>query len=487
MRRRGRRRRLGASVSMRIRPGIVGGGTRMQCKRNANASGWERRQTPWDTQRQQQQAQARGSSPYSDPSGVALEEWRRGTDEEAPRNTLPPPSPVTSPGMLSPNDPRPNVHQQTSQESFNSNLRRSSSGSSERTVNITIVPPSRPPSTGHSSGLPTEPRFLSPHHVGGTPVVPEEDEDDEEDEDEESDGSDAMPPGYVMGPLPAFAQGVTYPPGFVPMSVGPAPIGLPLVGVDGQIMAQPPGVRVQGPQAQVLQNAQMQNAQMQSQVPMPMQSQPPIQMGAGTTGAPVREWRASEQQLQQPRPASRQGGGIYGANGNGTATWTAPPLIGANAMEPARPPSRQMGAILGNPATNVVWGANALGAQLSRPSSRQGGMLGNPNPVNAARAAFTVEPARPSSRLGNPNPGNAGRGGAPPLTVEPVARPLSRQMGGMPGNTNANATAWGGAPPLTAERPSSRQGGMLGNPNALAQIRDGVGRRRLWWSLFLVR
>jgi hypothetical protein len=72
--------------SVRVNENTTGnsgwGNTHANANRNANASGWERRQTPWDTQRQQQQAQARGSSPYSDPSGVALEEWRRGTDEE---------------------------------------------------------------------------------------------------------------------------------------------------------------------------------------------------------------------------------------------------------------------------------------------------------------------------------------------------------------------------------------------------------------------
>ncbi|KAJ7937995.1 hypothetical protein B0H13DRAFT_38470 [Mycena leptocephala] len=341
----------------------------------------QRSQTSW----------TRRSSLYSDPSGVALEEWRRRTDKEAPRNALPPPSPVTPPGMLGPYDPRPNVHPQLSQESFNSNLRRSWSGSSERTVNITIIPPSRPPSAGHSAGLPTEPRFLSPNN-GGTPVVPEEDEDeDEDDEDEESDGSDVMPLGYVMGPLPAFAQGVTYPPGFVPMSMGPAPIGLPLVGVDGQI--QQPSVPMQNPQAQA-QNLSTQNAQMPN---VPSQAQ----------------WYRPEPQ-QQPRPASRRGGGIYGAHGaneNGTATWTAPPLIGANAMEPVRLPSPQIGGILGNPAlANAAWGGNAIGAQPSRPSSLQGELLGNPANVVRAAPPLQVEPAQPSSRLGNPS---SGWGGAP--------------------------------------------------------------------------
>ncbi|KAJ7938549.1 hypothetical protein B0H13DRAFT_2301578 [Mycena leptocephala] len=118
--------------------------------------------------------------------------------------------------MLSPSYQRhvpPSVHPQASQQSFNSSLRRSSSGS---TVNITIVPPSRPPSVGqsHSAGPGfASSRSLSPNQ---TPVVPEEDEkdDDDDDDDEETDGSDAMPPGYVMGPLPAFARGVTYPAGF---------------------------------------------------------------------------------------------------------------------------------------------------------------------------------------------------------------------------------------------------------------------------------
>ncbi|KAJ7026730.1 hypothetical protein C8F04DRAFT_1124537 [Mycena alexandri] len=376
-----------------------------------------------------------------------MEEWRRGTDEEAPRNQLPPPSPVTSPGMLSPyppiQPPRNNVHGHPSQESL-----QSSTGS---TVNITIVPPSRPQSIA-LSGPPDGPasaRHLSPNHAHDTPVVPEEEEDDEDDDDDdydedEDDENGGPPRGFVptnLNPLPVFAQGVQShpPPGFVVQGVMPLPVG----------------------------------------------SQ---QMGA-------RPQHHHQQQQQQPLQ-----------NRSAPATWTAPPLIGANSMEPVRPPSRQMGGVLGNPNAgadanaNPIWaapplmGANVMGPPPPRPLSRQGGGPGNPatpggawgaappltvehprplsrqqhggpvNPVGAgawgAAPPLTVEHPRPLSRQGNP----AGGWGAPPaLTTEP-ARPLSRQGHGGPA-----VGAWGTAPPLTTEpsRPPSRQmGGVLGNPAA---------------------
>ncbi|KAJ7443979.1 hypothetical protein B0H11DRAFT_454610, partial [Mycena galericulata] len=197
-----------------------------------NANAWDaqpRRQTPWGGQGQG----TRESSPYPDQRG--MEEWRRRTDEEAPRqNQLPPLSPLTSPGMLSPLDVRPtyantNMHVHPSKESFRTDLRRSSSGT---TVNITIVPPSRPTSFDQSAGLPTQGSggFLSPNHAEDTPVLPDEDEDEDDaddDEDEDDDSDAGLPPGFVMSPLPAFAQGVTYPVDFVPMSVAPAPQPLP--------------------------------------------------------------------------------------------------------------------------------------------------------------------------------------------------------------------------------------------------------------------
>ncbi|KAJ6618642.1 hypothetical protein B0H10DRAFT_2029357 [Mycena sp. CBHHK59/15] len=169
---------------------------------------WEahppRQRTPWGD----------GSSTYSDPRGI--EEWRRGTDEEAPRNALPPPSPLTSPGMLRPYDTvrSANMHPQPSQESFGTDLHRWWTGSSSHTVNITIIPPSRPASVGHSAGS----------HGSDED---EDDQDDDEDDDDESDtSSPCMPPGVVLGPLPAFAQGVTYRPGFVRMSP-PSSVAVP--------------------------------------------------------------------------------------------------------------------------------------------------------------------------------------------------------------------------------------------------------------------
>ncbi|KAF7375407.1 hypothetical protein MSAN_00428300 [Mycena sanguinolenta] len=362
--------------------------------------GWDalRQQTPW----------TRRSSPYSDPRG--MEEWRRETDEEAAR---PPPSPVTSPGMLSPYDPiRPpqnqsgNVQERSSQDSLQSNLRRSSSGSS--TVNITIVPPSRPASIGQPADPPTQGSggFLSPDEVASVvPGIPEEDDDDDDDDDDDSD--DLPVPGFVMGPLPAFAQGVSsLPPGFVPVSVAPAQAG----------NAQP---------------------------------QPPT--GAGSSWGPP------------PGPASRQGMGDL------NATWTAPPVIGANSTEPVHPPSRQSvrstpSTVNPNPA--VTWAAPGVPATYSstypsRPPSRGTTMAMLGDPGSAARAAppLTVEPpARPVSRLGNPaavTHGSefAGRQTASGFTVE---RPSSRMGMGNPMNVGVSDPS---------AHPSSRQmGGILENP-----------------------
>ncbi|KAJ7611378.1 hypothetical protein DFH06DRAFT_167257 [Mycena polygramma] len=357
---------------------------------NGNAGGWEaappRQQTPWAP---------RQRSPYTDPRG--MEEWRRGTDEEAPRNVPPPPIPMT-PGMLSPvgarpnavNVHQPNMHPQASQQT----LRHSESGSSVNSVNITIVPPSRPTSVGQAvpGDAPAEGGFLSPNHM---PAVPEDESESDEDTDEDSDEYDApMPPGTVLGPLPAFAQGVTYPVGFVPMAMTPQ--AGPVVG--GAPGAAPPGF-------------------------VPTSIAPPPH--AGFAGQPMTgaAWG----------PAPIQGGG-QPVSGMGTprasTMYSAPPLIGATAMDPARPPQMQTG---GNPNAN----------------------------------SFVVEPARPVSRQGNPSGGwgaqmggahspNAGWAGAPPLTVEPVVRPSSRQMGGIIGNPAASSFT------VEPARPLSRQGNPSG-------------------------
>ncbi|KAF8173167.1 hypothetical protein K438DRAFT_1940235 [Mycena galopus ATCC 62051] len=350
-----------------------------QSQQLGNAWDTVRQQTPW----------TRRSSPYSDPRG--MEEWRRETDEEAVR---PPPSPVTSPRMLSPYDAlRPpqnsNAQQRPSQQSFQSDLRRSDSGS---TVNITIVPPSRPTSVGNSSGLPPargSEHFLSPNQAH---VVPEEDEDDDDDgeDDDESDSDAPVPPGFVMGPLPAFAQGVPHlPPGFVPMGPGAAPAA--------------------------------------------GNAQPQMSTGAGSA------W------------------------GEPNTTWTAPPAIGANSIEPVRPPSQGMRGTPANANLAATWAAppvmGAAPTHPSRPSSRGAGMLNNP--ANAARAAppFTVEPAaRPPSRTGNPagtfaaeSGHSASRRTPAGFTVEP-ARPPSR-LGHPAGTYTADP----------AHSPNRQAGGILGN------------------------
>ncbi|KAJ7849560.1 hypothetical protein B0H13DRAFT_2361169 [Mycena leptocephala] len=100
-----------------------------------------------------------------------------------------------------------------------------------------------------------------------------------------------------------------------------------------------------------------------------------------------------------------------------------------------------------------------------------------------ARAYDRASAESPRRMLGNPN---AGWGGAPSLMVEPVPRPLSRQMGGMLGNPGNPNAAWSGAPALTTERPLSRQGGMLGNPNAAGANAGWGGVPPFRWSLLRV-
>ncbi|KAJ7931895.1 hypothetical protein B0H13DRAFT_2523357 [Mycena leptocephala] len=414
----------------------------------ANGSRWyaaapPRQQTPW----------TRRSSQYSDRRG--MEEWRRGTDEEAPCNALPPPSPISSPGLLSPaSAANANVHGNVHPHPQQQSLRRSESGS---TVNITIVPPSRPPSVGHSVGL-------SPNHAA--PAVPEEEyeedeEDDDDDDDDDDDEDDAPPPGVVLGPLPAFAQGVTYPPGFMPMPMQPiggrtAALWLctsaavtatatwtapPLIGANAMEPVRPSSRPMQMQMGGHVTLGGGANANAR-QLFMVEPARPASRQGNPTTTHTQTTWGAPPFVVEPAaRPASRQGNPTHT---NTTAAWSAP------APEPVRPPSRQMGGILGNP------NAPPFMLEPARPLSRQG----NPNPANTNTAWGAPDPVRPPSQqmgeiLGNPN-------ARPPYGVEPArpqfmvepARPLSRQ--GNPANT-----AWGAPEPA---HPQSRQGGMLRNP-----------------------
>ncbi|KAJ6623645.1 hypothetical protein B0H10DRAFT_2009001 [Mycena sp. CBHHK59/15] len=442
------------------------------------------------------------STPYSDPR--EMEEWRRGTDEEAPRNVLPPPSPVTSPGMLSPFDVRPNhnVNQQRSQESMRTDLHRSSSGSSSHTVNITIVPPSRPSSLGNSTGLPADPGFgtsgfLSPNHVHDTPVVPDSDSEEEDDEDDDDDESEeVMPPGVVISPLPAFARGATdYPPGFVPLSVAPARAGMGGTGAAWSASAPPPLIGANNP------NPNSVSSWPPSAVggpPRPSSSmggiigatgpayvgpgatgggppRPPSSIGGSIGAAPT--WGAPTPNGvgatglsagDPPRPRSSMGGVIgatpgwtapplMGANapvasgpsrplssmgGRATPSWTAPPLIGANGPGPSRPPS-QMGG--GAPGSNWNFGGQYTFGQTPTPAASAALPLGFVATSTAApvttNAPLSPQPTRPISFIGTPRVDNVATP-RPPLYGPPL-----------PGASDAFATGYAPTPGRAAGFP----------------------------------
>ncbi|KAK7055739.1 hypothetical protein R3P38DRAFT_2848780 [Favolaschia claudopus] len=446
-----------------------------------------------------------------------MEEWRRETDVEGVR---PPPSPVTSPGLLSPYGTiqASNVQQRPSQESFGStNLRRSSSGSSSQTIGITIEPPSRPASIGiHAAGNqpPAEgsAHLLSPNHQ---PVLLAED-DEESDDNDDSDSDDApMPPGFVMGPLPAFAQGVSpLPPGFVPTPSGTQARSLQ----GGSSWGAPP----QPPPAQPIPtNANANAAWSLPSFPAPAGGAGNPVTITGTWGTPAASgastgnpaivnatWAPRVAPPHLPGPPVSTGAGIYGGVPANPAfgARAAPPLTvepvtrpaSRNAMpggfnvepvvrpasrlggmpaaaagvgaEPPRPPSRQMGGILGNPASGftvepVVRPSSRIGISsgsfTAEPSATRpfGGMPGG----NSALGSFAVESAtRPPSR--GPVPGNTTSG----LTVESSRHPLPIRVGAQPGNSFTVEPA---RPPSRLGNPVS--GGFGAEPGAQPPSRLG--------------
>ncbi|KAK6996668.1 hypothetical protein R3P38DRAFT_3069830 [Favolaschia claudopus] len=405
-----------------------------------------------------------------------MEEWRRETDVEGVR---PPPSPVTSPGLLSPYGTiQPsNVQQRPSQESFgSSNLRRSSSGSSSQTIGITIEPPSRPASIGiHAAGnQPPAAHLLSPNQQ---PALLAED-DEESDDNDDSDSDDApMPPGFGVSPLP---------PGFARSLQGGSSWGAPPP-------QQPP------PAQPIPTNANANTAWSLPSFPAPAGGAGNPVTIAGTWGNPATvnaTWAPRVAPPHLPGPPVSTGAGIYGGMAANSAfgARAAPPLTvepvtrpaSRNAMpggfhvepvvrpasrlggmpaaaglgaEPPRPPSRQMGGILGNPVSGRIGissatrGHSTLGGfaveSATRPPSR-GPVPGNttsgltvessrhPLPIRVGAQpgnSFTVEPARPPSRLGNP-PG-----------AQPPSRLGNLHTGGRQG---MHATSAWGAPAVQA-------------------------------------
>ncbi|KAJ7638313.1 hypothetical protein FB45DRAFT_902492 [Roridomyces roridus] len=379
-------------------------------------------------------AWATGSARYSDPRG--MDEWRRGTDEEAPRNSLPPPSPLVTPGarLLSPFDVRPvpggsNAHlqPQRSRESI-----RSTTSKSSDTVNITIEPPSRPTSIGlppgpsYSHGPPTQgppgSNFLSPDDAPAAPVVPEEDDDDDDDE---SDGSSHGTPGFVraMGPLPAFAQGVTYPPGFVPMSAVTPAQPLPPVTQQPPTWAAPtlggPATE-DGPQGGLPLGFQPTTPRAPDATPLGFH-QPPT---SGFQRDPPRQGQPPQGgyqpfQRDPPRPVS------------GLDRQPQPPIDG-----------HQMGF---QPSLGYQPPTGGFQREPPRPSSRQG-YEGQPSPGGGNmgfQPSIGFQPP-PLSTDGQPP-----RGFQPTSSSQPPTRPASHQMseastwGEPPGRVGVPNSSWG--------------------------------------------
>ncbi|KAJ7170945.1 hypothetical protein C8R46DRAFT_1087229 [Mycena filopes] len=358
-----------------------------------------------------------------------MEEWRRGTDEEAPRNQLPPPSPITSPALLSPYAPisrrGPNVHGQPSRES----LQSSTSSTGQYHHRSPILPPQSTAYSGPEG--PASARHLSPNHAHNIPVM--NDDYDEDDDDESG------PVGPVH-PLPASMQGVQShpPPGFVVTGIMPLPLGA-------------------GPRATAYSSSSSTDNYSRSHRTTP----PPAMRTAPLMGPDSME------------PARQMGGILGSPNAGGYASAgpayaAPPPLMGVNIPmgAPPRPLSRQVNP---NPNPAGAWGAAPpLTVEHARPLSRQGQPgpgAGNPAGGWGGAPPLTTEPVRPLSRQGNPSGGRQGPGGpswgAPPaLTTEP-SRPPSRQMGGILGNP---ATATWTAPPVMGANAPQQHGpqGQLG-------------------------
>ncbi|KAF7311923.1 hypothetical protein MIND_00203700 [Mycena indigotica] len=280
------------------------------------------------------------ASPYADPQGGEMEQWRRSSEVVVPQvqvqepqqqhwaempvpePAIPIPAPVVPPpqqqqqASLSPYaipPPRPGAYvpgmmTQGGNPSQDTLLRRSSSGS---TVNITVVPPSRPTSTGQQAQAQPQQQHYAPAHPQHHPQHPEDDSDS--DTSDESD--DIRPPiGFGPGasPLPAFARGV--PSGFVP---GAGPGGGAGVG-----------------------------------------ARPPSRQGAALYApAPASSLGPGGFTVESGRPASRQG--------HVPQQQRQVPLLGTQGsfggfdVEPARPASRN-----GNPAPTAVPGSWSMGPQF---------------------------------------------------------------------------------------------------------------------------
>ncbi|KAJ7059343.1 hypothetical protein C8F01DRAFT_1146813 [Mycena amicta] len=360
------------------------------------------------------------------------------------------------------------------------NLRRSSSASTS-TVNITVVPPSRPASTGlGQTPAQTDPAHGGHHRRPGllsADSIDSESESDSDDDDDDDSPGPVHPRGVVMPPPGSVraggAGGGAFPSGFVPIGGG-----LPPGAVTGGV-----GVGLGG-------NGTGTGGFVTESAARPLSRGPPL-LGvtppnnhSGFTVEPARRQPASTSTT--PVPTTRMGGGPPSMFSNtttdrppsrqsmGSGMGVVPPAVASSWSnnEPARPLSGQGsvngGGLYAYPSTGTTWNANANNQknQQARPPSRQGSALYAPAP-STSTGSFTVESARDRPIWANTS------------SAVTAARPPSRQDSALyapaPPATTGSFTVesardrpgWANLIPgstATAARPPSRQGSALYAP-----------------------
>ncbi|KAJ7050196.1 hypothetical protein C8F01DRAFT_1237939 [Mycena amicta] len=499
------------------------------------------------------------ASPYADPSSVEMDAWRRGSGsrsgsgvdtprpmpaagmpvarEETP--VIPPqlqqaqqhwqqPSGTATPvPMLSPYGSGTSSYVQPQVQGqgplSQDNLRRSSSASTS-TVNITVVPPSRPASTGlGQTAAQTDPAHGGHRRRPGLLSADSIDSESESDSDDDDDSPGPVHP-RVLNPLPAFAQGVVMPPpgsvrggggagggafpsGFVPIGGGLPPgavtggvgVGIGLGGsgtgtggfvtesVARPLSRGPPLLGVTPPNNHsgfTVESARRQPASTSTTpVPTTRMGGGPPSMFSNTTDPPA---ESSKHGLGNGGQGNLNGSGLYAYPSTGT-TWNANANTNANNQnnqQQARPPSRQ-GSALYTPAPPATTGSFTAGRirfpallQLQRDLRvDKGSALYAPTPP-ATTGSFTVESARDRPGWANSIPGSTATAARPPsrqgsALYAPAPPPST---GSFTVESARDRPTWE-TPNLgpTAARPPSRQGSALYAPAPTTGMGAGTG------------
>ncbi|KAJ7048971.1 hypothetical protein C8F01DRAFT_1187137 [Mycena amicta] len=366
------------------------------------------------------------------------------------------------------------------------NLRRSSSASTS-TVNITVVPPSRPASTGlGQTAAQTDPAHGGHRRRPGLLSADSINSELESDSDDDDDSPGPLHP-RVLNPLPAFAQGVVMPPpgsvrggggaggGAFPSGFVPIGGGLPPGAVTGGI-----GLGGNGTAGGFVTESA---ARPLSRGP-PLLGVTPPNNHSGFTIEPARRQPASTSTT--PVPTTRMGGVPPSMFSNttdcppsrqsmGSGMGVVPPAVASSWSnnEPARPLSQQgnvnASGLYAYPSSGTPWDTNANmnannqnNQQQARPPSRQGSALYAPS-----TGSFTVESARDRPGWANPNPGSTAAAARPPSrqgsALYATAPPAT--TGSFTVESARDRPTWEN-PNLgpTAARPPSRQGSALYAP-----------------------